>query len=145
MLSKLYHTTDRGKNRCRHRHGKQWKAEGRQEKQHVVTVIVSITFDSELLSCLSERKRQINIVIHNFRLNSSCFYCLYVSFWGHSICRNSDKRISIDCWWDHRISKWSVFFPPSLCFFLQNGQGVKQWSKAHKKTAVINKHNKTLI
>lgn len=28
---------------------------------------------------------------------------------------------------------------------LQNGQRAKQWSRAHKKTAVINKHNKTLI
>lgn len=34
---------------------------------------------------------------------------------------------------------------PPFVFFLQNGQGVKQWSKTHKKTAVINKHNKTLI
>ena len=77
------------------------------------------------------------------------------SFVGHSMCRNSDKRIPIDCWWDQRINKWKFllfFFPPSLClsFFpfsslLQNGQGVKQWSKTHKKTAVINKHNKTLI
>lgn len=95
---------------------------------------------------LSKKKRQINIVIHNFRLNPPCFYCFHVLFLGYSIRRNSDKRIWIDCWWDQRINKWNAFFFLSpLCFFLQNGQGVKQWSKTHKKTAVINKHNKTLI
>lgn len=36
-----------------------------RKKQHVVTVIVTITFYS--LSWLSKRKRQINIVIHNFK------------------------------------------------------------------------------
>lgn len=124
---------------------------GTRKAQHVVTVIVTITFDSEQLSCPVREKRQINIVIHNFRLNSLLLLPL-CSFLGHSICRNSDKRIPIDCWWDQRINKWNgfcffIFFlpPPSLCFILQNGQRVKQWSKAHKKTAVINKHNKTLI
>ena len=52
------------------------------KKRHVVTVLVPITFDSESLSCLSKKKRQINIVIHNFRLNSPCFYCLHVLFWA---------------------------------------------------------------
>lgn len=60
---------------------------------------------------LSKKKRQINIVIHNFRLNPPCFYCFHVLFFlGHSIRRNSDKRIWIDCWWDQRINKWNAFF-----------------------------------
>jgi len=33
-----------------------------------------------LFLVLSKKERQINIVIHNFRLNSPCFYCLCVLF-----------------------------------------------------------------
>lgn len=140
----LYHTTDRG-NKLTHT----WKRAKRQrESRETACCDTYITFDSELLSCLSKRQRQINIVIHNSRLNS-LFLLPPCSFLGHSICRNSDNPISIDCWWDQGELTSGVFWffcvPPSLCFFLQNGQGVKQWSKTHKKTAVINKHNKTLI
>lgn len=121
------------------------RQEERQEKQHVVTVIVPITFDSESLSCPVKKEKANQYCHSQLQIKLSLLLLPPCSFLGHSICRNSDKRISIDCWWDQRINKWNVFFSPSLCFFLQNGQGVKQWSKTHKKTAVINKHNKTLI
>lgn len=133
--------------------GRRWR--GLEEKQHVVTVMVPITSDSELLSCLSKRKRQINIVIRNFRLNSTCFYCLHVLFWAiQSAVTVTNASQSIV----GEISELTsgVFSPPlpsppllaphpPFVSPLQNGQGVKQWSKTHKKTAVINKHNKTLI
>lgn len=142
---KIYHTTDKRNSRYGQRHG---KAEKREEKQHVVTVIIPITFDSESPSCPVKREKANQYCHSQLQIKLSLLLLPLCSFLGHSICRNSDKHISIDCWWDQRINKWNAFFflfLPSLCFFLQNGQGVKQWSKTHKKTAVINKHNKTLI
>lgn len=58
----------------------------REDKQRVVTVMVPIPSDSHLLPCLSKRggggkKRQINIVIRSFRLNTTHFYCLCVFRW----------------------------------------------------------------
>lgn len=129
-----------------HRHGKEWKAEESQEKQACCDSY-SLHYFWFWVAILSVKKEKANQYCHSqLQIKLSLLLLPPCSFLGHSICRNSDKRISIDCWWDQRINKWSgVFFSPSLCFFLQNGQGVKQWSKTHKKTAVINKHNKTLI
>ena len=54
-----------------------------EEKRHVSTVIVPITWDSESLFCpVTKKQRQINIVIHNSRLNSPHFYCLHVLLWA---------------------------------------------------------------
>ena len=52
-------------------------------KQYVLTVIVAITFPFAIANqpC-QKRKRQINIVIHNFRLNSVCFFTPTRSFCG---------------------------------------------------------------
>lgn len=126
-----------------------------------------------------EKKRQINIVIRSFRLNTTRFYChsvfagvfFFSCFFGaiqsavtvtnasQSIAGEISKLTT-------RMSRLVFFFFLLLFPFflphpninaatsppiylhphrLQNGQRVKQWSRAHKKTAVINKHNKTLI
>lgn len=52
----------------------------KKKKQPIVTVMAAITSESELHPCLSQSKRRINIVIHNFKLNRSCFYSLCVLF-----------------------------------------------------------------
>lgn len=126
--------------------GKQGPCKGKRVRgkdkirQHVLTVMVAITFDSESQPCLSESKRQINIVIHNFKLNWSCFYSLCVLFWPiPSAIRVTTATKSIA----GEISELTAVPASPFCFFLQNGQAVRQWSKTYKKTAVINQHDKT--
>lgn len=96
-------------------------------------------------SALSKKKRQINIVIHNSRLNSPCFYCFHVLLWAIQCAvtvTNASQSIVGEI--SELTSGMVGFFHTPFAFPspLQNGQGVKQWSKTHKKTAVINKHNK---
>lgn len=111
--------------------GKEWKTEERQEKQHVVTVIVPITFDSESLSC-PVNKEKANQYCHSQLQIKLCLLLLPpCSFLGYSVCRNCDKRISIDCWWDQRINKWNVFFS-SLPLFVFSSKMGKEWSNGAK-------------
>lgn len=81
-----------------------------------------ISFDSESLSCLSKKGKANQYCHSQLQIKLSLLLLPLCSFSGHSICRNSDKRISIDCWWDQRINKWNGFcsqpLPPSRCFFL---------------------------
>lgn len=143
----LYHTTDRG-NKLTHT----WKRAKRQRESRETACCdsYSLHYFWFWVAILPVKKAKANQYCHSqLQIKLSLFLLPPCSFLGHSICRNSDKPISIDCWWDQGELTSGVFcfffLPPSLCFFLQNGQGVKQWSKTHKKTAVINKHNKTLI
>lgn len=102
--------------------------------------MVAITFDSKSQPCLSESKRQINNVIHNFKLNGLAFVplCVLVRPIPAAI-RVTKATQSIA----GEISELTAVPASPFCFFLQNGQAVRQWSKAYKKTAVINKHDKT--
>lgn len=124
------YVTPQTKSRYRERHGKEWKAEGRQEKQHVVTVIVPITSDSESLSSPVKKVKANQYCHSQLQIKLSLLLLPLCSFLGHSMCRNSDKRISIDCWWDQRINKWNVFFfSPPLFFSSKMG---KEWSNGAK-------------
>lgn len=101
--------------------------------------MATVTFDFKSGPCQSESKRQINIVIHNFKLNWSCFYSLYVLFWPiPSAIRVTKATQSIA----GEISELTAIPSSPFCFFLQNGQAAGQWSKTYKKTAAINKHDK---
>lgn len=120
-LSKLYHITDMEKSERQRRVKK---------NKHVVTVIVSITFDSESLSCLSKRKRQINIVIHNFRLNSPCFNCLHVLFWAiQSAVTVTNASQSIVGEISELTSGVGFFFPPP---FVSSSKMDREWSNGAK-------------
>lgn len=74
------------------------RQEERQEKQHVVTVIVPITFDSESQSCPVKKEKANQYCHSQLQIKLSLLLLPPCSFLGHSICRSSDKRISIDCW-----------------------------------------------
>lgn len=101
----------------------------RQDKQPVVTVIVAITFDSKSLFC-SVRKEKANQYCHSqLQIKLSLLLLPLCSFLGHSICCNTDKLISIDCWWDQRINKWNVFFHPP--FVLSSKMG-REWINGAK-------------
>lgn len=52
----------------------------KSKNQQVLTVMVTIAFDSKSQPCLSESKSQINIVIHNFKLNGLAFIPSVFSF-----------------------------------------------------------------
>lgn len=144
VLSKIYHTINRRKS--------WYREEKRQEKWNVTTVIVPITFHSESLSC-PVKKEKANQYCHSqlqIKPTFYCFHVLFFFFWGGEggvqsavTVTNASESIVGEI---SELTSGMLFFPSPLCsFFLQNGQGVKQWSKTHKKTAVINKHNKTLI
>lgn len=132
ILSRLYYTTDWRKSRYRLKKNME-KSERRKRKQTrktaCLTVIVPITSDSESLSCPVKREKA-NQYCHS-QLQIKLFLLLLppCSFLGHSICRNGDKRISIDCWWDQRINKWNVFFSSPFVFSSKMG---REWSNGAK-------------
>lgn len=113
-----------------HRHGKEWKAEESQEKQACCDSY-SLHYFWFWVAILSVKKEKANQYCHSqLQIKLSLLLLPPCSFLGHSICRNSDKRISIDCWWDQRINKWSGFFfsPP----FVSSSKMDREWSNGAK-------------
>lgn len=84
-----------------------------------------------ILTCypaLSKTKRQINIVIHNFRLNSPCFYCLHVLFWAIQSAvtvTNASQSIAGEI---SELTSGMFFFPP----FVFSSKMDREWSNGAK-------------
>lgn len=80
---------------------------------------------------LSKKKRQINIVIHNFRLNPPCFYCFHVLFfWAiQSAVTVTNASESIAGEISELTSGMLFFF--SLPFVFSSKMG-KEWSNGAK-------------
>lgn len=72
--------------------------EPENRREHVVTVIVHIIFVPDSLPGPVKTEKANQYCHSQLQIKLSLLLLPPCSFFGHLICRNSDKRISIDCW-----------------------------------------------